>query len=82
LLEKLRRRHQFVPFFKGRFGTARRPDLGLDQKKGLVVVACICITERLRAQLLLPDIESIEYVYNMHARSKKKVKSKNGRKEI
>lgn len=40
-------------------------------RRAQVVVACthICITERRRAQLLLPNIESIEYVYIMHARS-------------
>jgi len=57
------------------------------EKKGQVVVVCtrICITERQRAQLLLPNIESIEYVYIMHARSvmqqKKEEKKKEKRKE-
>jgi hypothetical protein len=51
------------------------------RRKVKVVVACtrICITERQRAQLLPPNIESIEYVYIMHARSV--MQQKKGRKK-
>jgi hypothetical protein len=49
--------------------------------EGQVVVACtrIYITEKRRAQLLLPNIESIDYVYIMHARSV--MQQKKGRKK-
>ena len=56
-----------------------------NQKKGQAAVACtrICITERQSAQLLPPNIESIEYVYIMHARSvmQQKKEEKKGKAE-